>query len=301
VLAALTTMGDSVFVRWGEVPGAATIEIQLAYDAEFTKPSGFVAVDGERTWATLTDLPPETTFFIRLIAIGDGTNNSVYSNVRSIRTLPEGMAGTNDEIATNLQTWLDALRAVNDQYFTSLPQVVALNLTPAERRRLLGSGVRRYGFIDKVSDVAEEYPQFWPASIHGEGDLADFQDKLKGRLREIEVLRNVLVYLQTTAREAGDLLLLAGNDAFRLAGAYYTSVRAAAGSNQSGAAHLYELLKLFWNKRRSKSSSEEPTIPEVLRDASGLLRGRKDGTVRITHESPTLLGGRHEVVDDVHR
>jgi len=35
-------------------------------------------------------------------------------------------------------------------------------LTTAERRRLRGSGVRRYGFIDKVSDVAEANPEFAP-------------------------------------------------------------------------------------------------------------------------------------------
>ena len=28
-----------------------------------------------------------------------------------------------------------------------------LNLTPVQRRRLMGAGMRRYGFIDKLSDV----------------------------------------------------------------------------------------------------------------------------------------------------
>ena len=52
--------------------------------------------------------------------------------------------------------------------------------------RLNGSGVRRYGFIGNISDVEEDYPQFWPAlGVGGE--------ELKTMLREIEVFRNLLV------------------------------------------------------------------------------------------------------------
>ena len=73
-------------------------------------------------------------------------------------------------------------------------------LTTAERKRLRGSGVRRFGFIDKVSDTAEAYPQFWPTSVNGEDGHVDFQDKLKESLREIEVLRNMLVWFRYALR-----------------------------------------------------------------------------------------------------
>jgi len=289
VLGVPTTMGDSVFLRWGEIPGANSIEVQLAYDAEFTKPSGFVTVDGTRTWATLTEMPPDATFFFRLIAVGDGTNNSAYSNVRSVRTLPEGMAGTSDEIPARLQSWLDALRGVDEQFFSSLSQFANVTLTPAERRRALGSGVRRYGFIDKVSDTAEEFPQFWPAYF-------DDQETLKERLREIEVLRNLLVFFESGARVVLDMLLTAGNDAFQIACVYYRSVRNAAREQNPEGEAVFQLLRLFWNRRRSLA--EEPTERQLLRDASALMHGKKEGKIFLKNESPTTSGGVHVVIDD---
>ena len=45
-------------------------------------------------------------------------------------------------------------------------------LSETERRRLLGSGVRRYGFIDKVSDFAIANPDFIPPYMN-EADLKD--------------------------------------------------------------------------------------------------------------------------------
>jgi len=301
VLGVPTTMGDSVFLRWGEVPGANTIEVQLAYDAAFTKPSGFVAVDGSRTWATLTEMPPDVTFFLRLIAVGDGTNNSAHSNVRSIRTLPEGMAGTSDEAVTHLQHWLEQQQTLNEHFVALLPPPNGEVLSPAARRRLQGSGVRRYGYIDKVSDTAKSYPQFWPTPVHGEGVAVDFQGKLKDRLREIEVLRNLLIAFRSGSRVAEDMILMAGDEAFRMANLYYRSVREAARGNLSEAADVFEMLRLFWNKPRGTSASDEPTIPQVERDASALLHGTKDGNVSITHESPKLTGGVHEVIDNVRR
>ena len=125
-----------------------------------------------------------------------------------------------------------------------------------------GSGVRRYGFIDKVSDVSAEFPQFWLGSVSGTGGNVNFQDKLNERLREIEVLRNVLAWQQYVNRVVGDLLLLAGDDAFRMARTYYGSVRTAARNNLPEARQVFQLLNQFW--QRPRRANEEPTEPELM-------------------------------------
>ena len=60
------------------------------------------------------------------------------------------------------------------------------------------------------------------------------------------------------ARAQRVLLLLAGDDAFRMANTYYASVRAAARSNLPEAVQVFQLLQQFWHRRKT-SSSEEPT------------------------------------------
>ena len=160
------------------------------------------------------------------------------------------------QAATLLQTWLDALRNVDEQFFSSLSPFANVVLTPSDRRRALGSGVRRYGFIDQVSDAAEENPQFWPAYFD---DQAALTDGLKKRIREIEVLRNLLVFFESGARSVLDMLLTAGNDAFLQACVYYRSVRNAARERNPQGEALYQMLRLFWHRRR-KTTEEEPTV-----------------------------------------
>ena len=119
--------------------------------------------------------------------------------------------------------------------------------------------MRRYGFIDKVSDTAADFPLFWPESVNGVSGSVDFQSRLKERLREIETLRSLLVWSRYVSRVIGDLLLLAGDDAFRMANA---SVRAAARSNLPEAVQVFQLLRQFW--RRQRRASDEPTEQELI-------------------------------------
>jgi hypothetical protein len=51
------------------------------------------------------------------------------------------------------------------------------------------------------------------------------REEMSEYVREIDVLRNLLIWSQFCSRVVGDLLLIAGNDAFRLAGSYYTTAR----------------------------------------------------------------------------
>ena len=162
-------------------------------------------------------------------------------------------------------------------------------LTHAERMRLLGSGVRRYGFIDKVSDVASANPEFVPAF---------FSDaELKETLRKIELLRNISAAFQQLQRMTDDVLLRVSDAAFQMALAYYNTVHEASRRRQPGAQAIFRLLQAFF--RRGRLTSEEPTEPEVERDVKALLHGKKDGEIIIKNERPHLVGGKREVIDEV--
>ena len=164
-------------------------------------------------------------------------------------------------------------------------------LTPAERRRLLGSGVRRYGFIDKVSDVATDNLEFAPPFFNNA--------TLKDKLRQIELLRNISVALQQMQRINDDVMLSVSDDAFQMALGYYNTVREASRRRQPGAQAIFRLLQTFF--RRGRRPAEEPTQHEVERDVRALLHGKKDGKIIIEHEKPHTTGGKHVVVDETHK
>jgi len=164
-------------------------------------------------------------------------------------------------------------------------------LTHAERMRLLGSGVRRYGFIDKVSDVAEVNPEFAPPFYDG--------TTLKTKIREIEILRNLSAALAQMQRITDDVLLQVSDEAFQMALAYYNTVREAARRRQPGAQAVFNVLRLFF--KRGRLTSDEPTEHEVERDVKALLHGKKDGEIVIKNERPHLVGGVRKVVDETHR
>jgi hypothetical protein len=164
-------------------------------------------------------------------------------------------------------------------------------LTEAERRRLLGSGVRRYGFIDKVSDVAADNPEFIPPFMD--------EDKLKELIRLIEALRNISVTLQQMQRMTNDELLIVGDEAFQEALKYYNSVRDASRRRVPDAQALFRVLQQFF--RRPRRTSDEPTEEQVLRDVKAGLHGKKDVDIHIKHESPHLTGGEHIVTDETHK
>jgi len=164
-------------------------------------------------------------------------------------------------------------------------------LTPAERRRMQGSGVRRYGFIDKTSDLAADNLQFAPPFFNIE--------TLKNYLRMIETLRSISVTLQQMLRIDDDVLLTVSDEAFQMALGYYNTVREASRRRQPGAQALFRELQPFF--QRGRMPSAEPTEPEVERDVKALLHGRKDGKIVIENEREHMSGGKHVVVDETYK
>jgi len=182
----------------------------------------------------------------------------------------------------------EMLETVLENYMLFAPDSA---LSEAERRRLLGSGVRRYGFIDKVSDVAQDNLEFVPPYL----DL----EQLKKFLRDIENLRNISVTLRQLSRLNSDLFLIISDEAFRLALMYYNSVRDASRRRVPGAEAVFQTLQLFF--KRQRRDAEEPTEMELKHDVNALLHGKKDGKIVIENETPHLHGGKHVVIDETHK
>ena len=260
--------------------------MQYSSDSNFVNDTNAIIVDAPGTSITLSGLRPDTMYHIKVKSLADiGDSDSNFSMAYLART---GVSAS-DETVTHLESFLTEQQAVFQSFTTLLPQLGNTVLTTAERRRLFGSGVSRYGYADKVSDVASDYPQFWPAS-------ADFQDALKTRLREIEALRNLLVWSRFVTRVLGDLILLAGDDAFRMANAYYSTVRVAARSNLPEARQVFQMLQMFWQRKR-RNMSAEPTKKQTMRNVKALLNGTREGEMYFENECDTVVKGKRKIVD----
>ena len=187
-----------------------------------------------------------------------------------------------------LETFNESLITILEGFMEFAPDTA---MSGAERQRMLGSGVRRYGFIDKVSDIAKVNPEFIPPFL----DI----DELKKAIRDIEDLRNISVTLQQLLQVNNDLFLIISNNAFRLALMYYNTVRDASRRRVPGAEALFRMLQPFF--RRPRRTGEEPTEMELERDVKALLHGKKDGRIVIENETPRVQRGKHLVVDDTHK
>ena len=162
-------------------------------------------------------------------------------------------------------------------------------LTPLQRRRFLASGVRRYGFLDKVFDVSENNMEFAPAAFD--------RNVFYQALRAIEELRNILVAIDQLRTVVDDHLLQVGDRAFRLALIYYNTVRDLARAGVPGARDVFLAINLFFRRGRIKDGSE-PTEREALRDVRGLLRGTRDGEIEIESHRAAAAGRERLIVDE---
>ena len=286
----ITSVSSStILVDWNAVNNASGYKIEVANNSSFENPVTWNA-DASATSFNIDGLNANTTYYVRIMATGVGANgNSAFSNVESIKTLNDGPNGMGNGITGDLQNWLDEQQTLFQNVATLVPQLESTELNSTDRMRLLGSGVRRYGFIEKTADVAEDFPQIWPG-------LVDDPGKLKELVGEIEVLRNLLIWFRYLSRVVQDLLLIAGDDAFRLAGSYYAAARDGARRKNPEAQQVFDMLRLFWKRRRRMM--DEPTEHEVLRDAKALLRGTKDGEISVSNESDSVVRGEKVLVDN---
>ena len=162
----------------------------------------------------------------------------------------------------DLEGLMDDMQAVIDRYSMYFD---VSHLTNAGRRRKQGSGVRRYGFIDKTSDLAQQFPQYNPPLFN--------DDDLKEYLRDVEFLRNLLAMVNELARMISNALLVYGDEAYRLALRYYNSVRQLARESDPDAIAVFNMLQTFF--RRPRRPGNEPAEPEVERDVRAAARTKR--------------------------
>ena len=155
----------------------------------------------------------------------------------------------------------------------------------------MSSGIKRYGFIDKVSDLAEINPKYSPLHFSSA--------KMKGKLRDIEFCRSLLAKINMIERLVSNNLFLYSDEVYRMSLSFYNYIRQLARTGDSGAIAIVDMLEPFF--RRTRRASEEPTEREVKRDVRALLHGTKDGEVIIRNERPHMTGGKHMVVDETHK
>ena len=165
-------------------------------------------------------------------------------------------------------------------------------LTSADRRRLVGAGVRNNGFIDKAFDIARDNPQFMPPHFNVNALIKNMED--------LENLRQLLWTLQQFVQAVSNALLVHSDSCYRDALRIYASLQEQTRNRVEGAEPLFRALQTFFSRRR-KPSNEEPTEMEVERDIKKLLHGKEDGEIIIKNERPQMGGGLHEVIDNVHK
>jgi len=80
---------------------------------------------------------------------------------------------------------------------------------------------------------------------------------------------------------------------------YYGALREAAKRGAIGAEAEFNELRPFFT--RSRNRKKEPTEAQIERDLHALLHGTKDGEIIVKNERPRATGGKHEVIDEIHR
>jgi hypothetical protein len=161
------------------------------------------------------------------------------------------------------------------------------NLSAIQRRRKIGAGIRNYGFIEKVADLAEANPQF--AQFFRPADL-------RNAVRNFDMCREIVLLLQSFSRMVSNTMLVYSNEGFSMSLIYYNSVKEMSRRGDPSAMELFRALQPFF--KRPKRASAEPTEKELERDLHALIHGKKDGKIVIENVKPKLVGGKHKVVDE---
>jgi len=165
------------------------------------------------------------------------------------------------------------------------------SLTAAQRRRLQGSGIKRYGFIDKTFDVAETILRFAPGTFN--------RSVLQRHILNIEQLRNIRNAVLQLLDAVDDYLLTEGDNSYRAALIFYNTVRDLARHGDDGAKEIFNSLRPFFaNRANTRTAEDAPTQKQAIRDAKAIIRGKKDGEVLVKGKRRATVAKELEVLDE---
>jgi hypothetical protein len=163
------------------------------------------------------------------------------------------------------------------------------NLTLVQRRRKIGAGIRNYGFIEKVADLAGANPQY--AQFFNPVDL-------RNAIKNVDMCRDLVLLLQGFQRMVSNSMLVYSDDAFTMATIFYRMVQTMSRRGDPQAIQLFRTLSPFFTPR-NKRANAEPTTKEIEQHLHALLHGTADGKIVVENETPKVTKGARKIVDEV--
>jgi hypothetical protein len=152
------------------------------------------------------------------------------------------------------------------------------NLTNDQRKRKVGAGVRNYGFIDKVSDIASDNPEF--VQFFNINDL-------KNSIRNIEDCRDIIISLNHFIRLVSNAMMIYSDDAYSMSLIFYNLVKEMSKRGDANAVGIYKELQIYFKRPRHRSGDQ--TENELDRGVNAIIRGTEEETVFV--ESEKAIGG----------
>jgi len=182
---------------------------------------------------------------------------------------------------------LDQIREYIQDAWDLFTEIADNNLTSIQRRRKIGAGVRNYGFIEKVADLAEANPQY--AQFFDPNDL-------RNAIMNFDLCRNQAVQLQSFLRKVTSTMLIYSNEGFIMSSMYYNTIKEMTRRGDSTADSLFRILQPFFKKPKRPTGTL--TEKDAERELHALLHGTKDGKLIIENIKPKLTGGVHKVIEE---
>ncbi|MDR2031256.1 MAG: hypothetical protein LBP86_03135 [Azoarcus sp.] len=128
------------------------------------------------------------------------------------------------------------------------PYVVPL--TPSERRALPKMGDKTYAFVEKAHELAKINPALRPTFLDMQAFEIDFADAGNK-------LEPLLVTLQQLTDNVSDIQMLAGNEAYHAALAFYNYTKVAAGQDVPGAKAVHAALRERFPRTKRRADPED--------------------------------------------
>ena len=164
------------------------------------------------------------------------------------------------------------------------------NLTPIQRRRKIGAGIRNYGFMEKVVDIAEVNPQF--AVFFDPNDL-------RNAIMNFDECRNIALLLQSFIRLVTNAMLLYSNEGYTMSSMYYNTIKEMSRRGDPTANALFRTLKPFFE--RPKRPRTKTTKKQAENDFMGIINGTKEGSIFVENIAPKVTGGERKIIDNVRK
>jgi hypothetical protein len=185
----------------------------------------------------------------------------------------------------NLQAIIKSLDTLMED-FKGIVRLYA-NLTAKERERLIGAGIRNYGFIEKANDLGNDNPAFLPPQFN----MAPFNQNLQ----VFDLVRQFYILAEKLQTLASDSMLLKSNDLYRDSLRIYNGLKEQARGRVPGARDLFDALEPFFKRRRVSES--QPTQKQELHRIENIFKGKTEGEVLVRNIKPKKSGGVHEVIE----